>query len=141
MYFITGGAFNGKIEWTKNNLVYTQNVKWVKEEESIFPLGGEDNSTIVITNLEKRIYCMLDQVDSSKIRIIWVQMLLDLKNWELHGNNRHVLIIGNDITRGIVPMDASIRQFRDLVGWLYQDTVKYCDDVYKIWYGLPTKLK
>lgn len=54
---------------------------------------------------------------------------------------RPVIIIGSDITRGVVPLEKELRAWRDLVGWVYQDAVTLAERVDQVWYGIATTLK
>ena len=52
-----------------------------------------------------------------------------------------VILIGTDITKGIVPIEAENRVWRDVTGRVYQDTVSICNRVDLIWYGINKRLK
>ena len=54
---------------------------------------------------------------------------------------RMVILIGSDITKGIVPIEAENRVWRDVTGRVYQDTVSICNRVDLIWYGINKRLK
>ena len=62
-------------------------------------------------------------------------------HWEKQDENHKLIIIGTDISKGIVPMKRSDRQWRDLTGWFYQDLVKHCKRFDIIWYGINKRLK
>lgn len=51
------------------------------------------------------------------------------------------MLIGSDISKGIVPMAAEDRWWRDTTGWVYQDLVSAAERVDVIWYGISQKLK
>ncbi|WP_100372647.1 bifunctional adenosylcobinamide kinase/adenosylcobinamide-phosphate guanylyltransferase [Bacillus sp. FJAT-45037] len=61
--------------------------------------------------------------------------------WEAKNKGFQLLLIGSDIGKGIVPVNASDRNWRDLVGWCYQDIVKQAKVVQLVWYGLNQELK
>jgi adenosylcobinamide kinase/adenosylcobinamide-phosphate guanylyltransferase len=59
----------------------------------------------------------------------------------LSAADRSVIIVSNEVGQGIVPADASTREFRDLAGWLNQDLAKAVDAVVFVACGLPMVLK
>jgi len=61
--------------------------------------------------------------------------------WEQEDSERQLIIIGNDISKGIVPMSGLERTWRDLTGWFYQDLVSVSKRVDYIWYGIAKQLK
>ncbi|MDQ0338335.1 adenosylcobinamide kinase/adenosylcobinamide-phosphate guanylyltransferase [Caldalkalibacillus uzonensis] len=55
--------------------------------------------------------------------------------------NSVVFLIMLEMGRGIVPLSALERTWRDLNGWLVQQGSSLSDHVYYIWHGLGKKLK
>ncbi|WP_394172482.1 hypothetical protein [Guptibacillus hwajinpoensis] len=51
------------------------------------------------------------------------------------------MIIGTDITQGILPFEREEQDWRELTGWAYQDLTDAADRVDVIWYGLNQQLK
>lgn len=62
-------------------------------------------------------------------------------NWENEDSKRQLIVIGTDISKGIVPMSHIERAWRDLTGWFYQDLVEVSQRVDYIWYGIPKQIK
>ena len=52
-----------------------------------------------------------------------------------------IIVIGTDITKGIVPIEKENRVWRDLTGRVFQDTASICERVDLIWYGISKRLK
>ncbi|TLY14539.1 MAG: bifunctional adenosylcobinamide kinase/adenosylcobinamide-phosphate guanylyltransferase [Nitrospirae bacterium] len=52
-----------------------------------------------------------------------------------------VVVVTNELGLGLVPMDASGRRFRDLVGQVNQQVAAEADAVYFVLSGLPTRMK
>mgnify|MGYP001157836396 CR=1 FL=1 len=61
--------------------------------------------------------------------------------WEKSEKSRRLYLIGTDIGKGIVPVDANLRRYRDLVGKCYQIVAQKAERVDLIWYGLNETLK
>jgi adenosyl cobinamide kinase/adenosyl cobinamide phosphate guanylyltransferase len=95
---------------------------------------------IVFEGLEMMIRRMLHD-DLSACRMNWNQFFQVWHDWEKKDRKRRVVWIGCDITQGIVPMSQEERKWRDLTGWCYQDLVKLCDRVDRVWCGLVERMK
>ncbi len=52
-----------------------------------------------------------------------------------------VIVVSNEVGLGIVPMDASARRFRELVGYLNQGVARMAHEVFFLVAGIPLKLK
>lgn len=55
--------------------------------------------------------------------------------------SRKLVIIGTDISKGIVPLEKENRLWRDFTGWVYQDLVAKAERVDVIWYGINQIMK
>ena len=54
---------------------------------------------------------------------------------------RKLVVIGSDITKGIVPVEKENRLWRDVTGWAYQDLAAQADKIDIIWYGCNQTIK
>ncbi len=52
-----------------------------------------------------------------------------------------LILVGNEVGMGIVPENAQARLFRDLSGFIQQNTARESDEVYFMVSGLPVKIK
>jgi adenosyl cobinamide kinase/adenosyl cobinamide phosphate guanylyltransferase len=141
-----GGACNGKAEWVRIHYDECQYPResWIKAYEcSYYDWLNEDSdsSLVVIEGIEYWIRELSLQYESDAVRRIWKEALLKWDRWEKEGWRRKVVIIGSDITRGIVPVEKLDRKWRDDAGWAFQDTVQLCDRVDHIWYGMGQRIK
>lgn len=55
--------------------------------------------------------------------------------------NSDVIFVSNDVSGGIIPMDAMSRRFVDEAGLLHQQLAQRCDHVVLVTAGLPQVLK
>ncbi|WP_421378636.1 bifunctional adenosylcobinamide kinase/adenosylcobinamide-phosphate guanylyltransferase [Bacillus salacetis] len=140
MQFITGGTFNGKSRWVKENI--DREREWLKlfhSETMPHPAGYE--GLVVMEGLE---YLVLSELRKGRngddVRMDFLSLFLKWKSWEDVSANE-IIWIGSDISKGIVPIEAETRLWRDVTGWVYQDLVRESKEVYEIWFGLPTLLK
>ncbi len=97
---------------------------------------------IVLEGLEEwMIAFVAKKKDFKEIRESWRAYLESLLAWESEDCDRRIIIIGTDITKGIVPLEKENRTWRDAVGWAYQDLAALAERVDVIWYGLNQRLK
>jgi adenosylcobinamide kinase / adenosylcobinamide-phosphate guanylyltransferase len=146
MHFITGGSFNGKSKWVKEYYQLEEaSYRWISCYENSFPsdvaatIEGED--LFVIEGVEMLLKEWALMFDRTQSRKKWQLLLNQLAAWENQESRRRVILIGTDITKGIVPVSAKERKWRDLTGWAYQDAVKAAKRADLIWYGVSQKIK
>ncbi|MDM5227755.1 bifunctional adenosylcobinamide kinase/adenosylcobinamide-phosphate guanylyltransferase [Cytobacillus sp. NJ13] len=141
MHFITGGAFNGKSRWVKEfyQLDDTPH-KWISAYHG--ELAGDlGQKLIVYEGIELMIREWSQALEFEEIRDKWQEMLAEWQEWEKTAVNRKIVLIGSDISKGIVPMEAADRKWRDASGWAFQDAAAAADRVDLIWYGISQKIK
>lgn len=124
MRIVIGGAYNGKRDYVKRELLGPEQFQWFEGE---LPTGSAGK--IVVTDLDQ----WLRQFEGDENTAIQVVMEA-LKDKES-------IVILTDISRGIVPMDPKDRELRDRAGRLYQRLIVEADEVIQIWYGIPKKIK
>lgn len=143
MHFVTGGACQGKRKWVsqyydlenKNHLIYWGN-GYKEEFKSPVELGSQ--TIAVLEGADEFIKSQL--INSNNIdKSYFKEFFTDWFQWQ--EVNKQVIIIGNDIGKGIVPIDPFDRQWRDIVGWCYQDIVSISSRVDIIWSGINQTLK
>ncbi|MCZ2260696.1 bifunctional adenosylcobinamide kinase/adenosylcobinamide-phosphate guanylyltransferase [Sporosarcina sp. G11-34] len=126
MHVIIGGAHNGKRAYVKT-LIKEQGNNHVQWFEGELPKPGSES--VVLAGLEKWLeQCGLGE-EEAIARVI--------KSVE----NRAAILILTDIGRGIVPIEASQRELRDVCGRLYQRLLAKADEVTRIWYGIAKTIK
>lgn len=126
MHVIIGGAHNGKRAYVKKLLEEQGNgdVQWFEGE---LPKPGSES--VVFAGIEKWIeQCGLGEQEAI------ARVMKSVKN-------RDVIFILTDIGRGIVPIEASQRELRDVCGRLYQRLLDEADEVTRIWYGIAKTIK
>ncbi|MCQ6276944.1 bifunctional adenosylcobinamide kinase/adenosylcobinamide-phosphate guanylyltransferase [Bacillus sp. V3B] len=145
MYFVTGGAFNGKSGWVKAyNGISEKNSLWLSAyQEDVLPdsLDILHDGTVVLEGVEQWVKALLTVFNAVEVRQKWQLLLKEWLIWEESQQGRVIILIGSDITKGIVPIEASERMWRDVTGRVFQDTVSVCERVDLIWYGINQRLK
>ncbi|WP_349407466.1 bifunctional adenosylcobinamide kinase/adenosylcobinamide-phosphate guanylyltransferase [Pseudalkalibacillus sp. SCS-8] len=143
MHFVTGGAFTGKRRWVTEyyQLDQSNDYKWFSAYQHD-DLPGHwksiNESIVVVEGMETWIKheCKFgDWSDRS-----WMQWLEAMLVWE-NEKSRTCIIIGTDISKGIVPSMKWERDWRDQTGRWYQSITSNADQVDVIWNGLNLTLK
>ena len=142
MHFVTGGSFNGKLNWVLNeyNLdIHQDHIHIIRcYEHSLIPTFDTEDRIVIISELE--FFLNSFKKDDSG-RAAFNEQLKDWLRWEEELKNRKLCLIGSDIGKGVVPVERKDREWRDFVGWCYQDIVREAERVDVIWYGISNKLK
>jgi len=142
MHVVTGGAYHGKSSWVKNFYRLDDESAWISAyRHHPCPYTIDMISEVVIlegieewirqTTVKDKSF---DRNDGQRVINSWLA-------WELEDKNRQLIVIGTDISKGIVPMDREDRWWRDMVGWFFQDLVLHCERFDVVWYGIPMQLK
>lgn len=144
MHFITGGAFNGKRAWVKKTYEWNEDGGWIsayQNDQMPDDLTNIHHERIVLEGIEIWLQKLLETNDVNQVREIWNSCLERWLSWESAGTGRQLVAIGTDITKGIVPIETADRFWRDLTGWVYQDTAARSARVDVIWYGISHRIK
>ncbi|RSD28949.1 bifunctional adenosylcobinamide kinase/adenosylcobinamide-phosphate guanylyltransferase [Mesobacillus subterraneus] len=142
MHFVTGGAFHGKAKWVKEQYRLKENEhSWhsaYKKDPLIEP-GKVD--IVIFEGVEAWLREWARCIGPDVIRQNWHSLVQDWLVWESQHPQRKFVVIGCDISKGIVPLAPEDRNWRDVTGWVYQDLVSAAERVDIIWYGINQKLK
>lgn len=146
MHFVFGGAFNGKAKWVKtqyHNLPLDWRSAYIPafQSEQFETVTTFSNCTVLegIENYVKEKLSEEENIDDLRshlndLLITWIQ-------WEREQAGRTLIIIGNDLSKGVVPIEKNDRLWRDVTGWFYQDIAKMAERVDLVWYGVAKRLK
>ncbi|TFD92929.1 bifunctional adenosylcobinamide kinase/adenosylcobinamide-phosphate guanylyltransferase [Jeotgalibacillus sp. R-1-5s-1] len=136
MHFIIGGAHNGKRKWVSEQLLKGESFTDIHR-----PGEKWTGDSIVFTHLENWVSDQFGQRDSDQVVADWKLEIERLLEWENGKPERRVIVIGEDQSKGIVPIDESQRFTRDVLGWCHQFTALKAERVTRIWYGISEDLK
>ena len=125
MILIFGGSYQGKLDFAKENFGVT--------DAEVFTCTTEneiDWSKKVLYNMDQ---AFLRHVREGKeSRDILKEHLEELKD---------KILIVNDISQGIVPMQRDQRDWREMTGRAMLYISKEADEVYRVFCGLGSKIK
>ena len=125
MIFIFGGAYQGKLEYALTKYRLTEDDVFFCSENSHL-----DFSKKIISGLDRFTFgCVKEGLEAKELLEKNISLLKDK------------IIIADDVSQGVVPMDHDIRRWREMNGraliWLGNTS----DEVYRIFCGLPQKIK
>ncbi|MCM3584417.1 bifunctional adenosylcobinamide kinase/adenosylcobinamide-phosphate guanylyltransferase [Mesobacillus maritimus] len=148
MHFVTGGAFNGKSQWVKEYYKLNETPhQWISVYGGELPNLWTEKEAIyqqpfmVFDGIESVFKVWVQKYDVSDIRDMWRSFIDSWNEWEQNDPQRNVVIIGTDFSKGIVPLQALDRKWRDVTGWAYQDIVSVAERVEIVWYGIARQIK
>ncbi len=121
MIFIFGGIFQGKVEFAKSLGANHNLVKAIDKnyQDNMILYGLEDLVLKLITE-------NIDVIDYFKEEILI---------------KKNLIIVGNEIGLGVVPIKKEDRELRDQVGFLYQELTTESKEVYRVWNGISRRVK
>lgn len=126
MILIIGGAYQGKLEYAKENYNITDGDIYTCIEGSTSP----DLTRKVIRGFHQLVLEQVkDNVDTNEFISRNLNLLKDK------------IIICDDISCGVVPVDAELRNLREVLGRALACLAGNADEVIRVYCGLGTRLK
>ena len=126
MILVFGGAYQGKLDFAVNlNDGKAEDVARLNESEQII-----DFSKTVIYGLEDFV------LGCTKAGIEAKEYLMQHED-----EFANCIFVGTDVSQGLVPMDATERAFREMIGRTMLYLAARADSVYRVFCGLGTKIK
>ena len=146
MHVVTGGAYNGKKVWVKETYSsqLTDKSLWFNCYEETWPIHfsfDRSHFMIVIEGIEEALRHFLKREETGSAKEFFHLYVEPLLAWEKADDKRQCVLIGTDITKGLVPMDKEERKWRDETGRLLQLCVSEATDVTIVWFGLAQTIK
>ena len=125
MHLIIGGAFQGKTDWAKAQFDLTDaDILECTEDRDV------DFSRPCITHLERfALYCLRQGQEPKAV------LAQRAEGW------KNSVLICDDISCGVVPLDAEDRAWREACGRMLNDLSIQAETVTRMFCGLPQRLK
>ena len=126
MVLVIGGAYQGKLDYVKEKFD-------IKDSDIYF--CNDENTQI---DFDKKVICgihkfVLAMIKNNKQPILYIQQNID--------KFKDKIIICDDISCGVVPIDYEKRMLREQIGHCLSIFSKNSDKVVRLFCGIPTKLK
>jgi len=124
MLLIIGGAYQGKLDYATNRL----------PEQSVFTCSADDPSFNADYQIIDKFHLLvLAQLRADIDTLDWIEQNTELLNGKT--------IIADDINSGVVPIEAEMRRWRELLGRSLGLLTRQADEVVRLFCGIPTRLK
>ena len=119
MVFISGGAYQGKLAFAKENCAVRDDEVFVCTEDA-----EPDWNSRCVTHLERYVYFCVknDRLPEDRFRA-------------------DAVLMGDDIFCGVVPIDPLERAWREETGRFYGRLSSCAEKVFRLFCGLPLELK
>lgn len=126
MILIFGGAYQGKLAYAQERFgIDSSQIYYCDENSKAIPKDKK-----IIYEIDRWILALVRENEDIPIRIK-----------ELIESNEDTIIISNDISNGIVPMDVETRKWREETGIAMTTIAKESEEVIRLFCGIPTKVK
>lgn len=126
MVLVIGGAYQGKLDYVKQKFDIQDNDIYFCTDENI----QIDFDKKVICGIHKFVLAM---IKNNKQPILYIQQNID--------KFKNKIIICDDISCGIVPIDCEKRMLREQIGHCLSIFSKNSNKVVRLFCGIPTELK
>ena len=124
MILVFGGAYQGKLDYALD--------KFGAAADDVYRCsrdGQLDLDKTVIYGLEEFVYwCTANGVEAKEVLAA-------------RGDFSGKIFIASDVSQGLVPMDATDRAFREMMGRTLLHLAKEADQVHRVFCGLGQRLK
>lgn len=134
MILVVGGKFQGKLNFVKNNFAVDEDNIFDCEKKYLFNATYSAMSTDkynVVDNFESYILKKTEEGLSKK------DILVDFMTINFHNKT---IIICDDISNGLVSIDALERAYRENIGHILCHISKNVSDIYEVIYGIGRKI-
>lgn len=128
MVLIIGGAYQGKLDYAMNEYELTDEDVFTCDENST-AVGFDEK---VIDHFERYIFALI-KAGQVPERAVGMQIRA--------GRYKNKIIICDDISQGVVPMDKTERAWREGVGRTMVKVSEQADKVVRLFCGIPEVLK
>lgn len=128
MILITGGAYQGKLDYVKEEYGLTDEDVFTCEETST-AVGFDEK---IIDHFERYVLALI-KAGQVPEKAVGMQLRAD--------RYKGRIIICDDISQGIVPMDATERAWREGVGRTMVKIAQQADKVVRVFCGIPQTVK
>lgn len=144
MHVITGGAYNGKWHFVKEFYHLTDEADFIKysgynNDKLPVDLLQIQTKYLIIQHLEMYVKKFFE--NDASLPSQTEAFVLNCLNWQERNPYSTLILVGDDISKGVVPTDKKEREWRDQTGLLYQRLVQASDRFDMIWYGINKQLK
>ncbi|WP_347330333.1 bifunctional adenosylcobinamide kinase/adenosylcobinamide-phosphate guanylyltransferase [Marinimicrobium locisalis] len=141
LYVATANADDDEMARRIQSHQSRRDARWQLREEPL------DLAGVLLDNKEREVCVLVDCLT------LWLSNCLHMNCWAYERDRflealeglkdapLSLILVGNEVGSGIVPMGELSRQFVDASGWLHQTLTPFCETVTLVVAGLPLALK
>ena len=126
MIVIFGGVYQGKLVYALDRFGLTH--------DDIFSCTEDD---ITMPENKKIIY----EIDKWILALIKAELDVNQELQRFINANKDKIVICNDISCGVVPIDPVLRKWREAVGRSMAELSRYSSEVVRLFCGIPARIK
>ena len=126
MILIFGGAYQGKLAYTLERFNLT--------ESDVYRCSVDD---VIVPEKKKIIY----ELDKWILALTKTEINIEELIIEFIDKNRDAIVICNDISCGVVPLDPVLRKWREAAGRSLAKLSKASDEVVRMFCAIPSRIK
>jgi len=126
MILIFGGAYQGKLDYTLKRFNLTQ--------DDVFLCGNDDDR---LPENKKIIY----EIDKWILALLKKDIDVEQAMRRFMDSNKDAIVICNDISCGVVPVDPLLRKWREAAGRSLAALSRESDEVVRLFCAIPTRIK
>ena len=126
MILIFGGAYQGKLAYALDRFNLT--------EDDVYHCNNDDANT---PENRKLIY----EIDKWILALVGKNIDIEKAMRQFIDANRDNIVICNDISCGVVPVDPVLRKWREAVGRSLAVLSRTSDEVIRLFCSIPTRVK
>jgi len=126
MILVIGGVYQGKLKYALGRFgLAAGDVYYCDAGDAGLPCGKK-----IIYELDKWILALIKNGEDSDDHIM-----------RFIAQNRDAVVICNDISCGVVPVDSALRKWREAVGRALMELTRESGEVIRLFCGIPSRLK
>ena len=126
MILVFGGAYQGKLDYAIKRFVLTEDDIYRCAEGNVTcPSGG----------------AIVYEADKWILSLLCAKKDVAKETEQFLRENRGSIVICNDISCGVVPIDPLMRQWREEMSKFMGQLARNADEVVRVYCGIPTRLK
>ena len=129
MVLIVGGVYQGKLDYALNRFGFTKEQVYFCDDKSINTPANKK----IVNHFDKWILALL------KSNRTEAEMASEVQKFA--NSCLDAIVICNDISCGVVPIDPLMRAWREAVGRSLGTLSQQADEVIRLYCGIPTTLK
>ena len=126
MILIFGGAYQGKLAYALE--------RFKADESDVYQCGNDD---VTMPENKKIIY----EIDKWILALVKNDMDSEKAVQQFANANHDKIVICNDISCGVVPLDPVLRKWREAVGRSLAALARVSGEVIRLFCAIPTKIK